>query len=254
MPPAGAQIIWHDLECGGYAADLPLWRELAERHPGPVLEIGAGTGRVTLALASRGHAVTALERDNDLHAALRSRARGLEVQCVHADARLFDCDRRRHGLCVVPMQTVQLFGDRDGRARFLRCARAALRPGGLLACALFADVEPFDCEPGQQGPAPESAVVGGLLYESAPIRVAVHRRGLAIARERRILEMVRAPHGDGGAPGRLVHRERSVVELARVTPRMLRREASAAGFRPESDREVPPTEDHAGSSVVVLRA
>ncbi len=22
-------VIWHDLECGSYAADLPLWRELA---------------------------------------------------------------------------------------------------------------------------------------------------------------------------------------------------------------------------------
>ena len=26
---AGVTVIWHDLECGGYVADLPLWRELA---------------------------------------------------------------------------------------------------------------------------------------------------------------------------------------------------------------------------------
>jgi hypothetical protein len=24
-----SSVIWHDLECGSYAADLPLWRELA---------------------------------------------------------------------------------------------------------------------------------------------------------------------------------------------------------------------------------
>ena len=30
-------IIWHDVECGGYDADLQLWRELAGAAPGPVL-------------------------------------------------------------------------------------------------------------------------------------------------------------------------------------------------------------------------
>ena len=27
---ADERVIWHDVECGGYGADLPLWRELAE--------------------------------------------------------------------------------------------------------------------------------------------------------------------------------------------------------------------------------
>src|SRR5205814_439242 len=36
--------------------------------------VGAGTGRVSLALAPRGHAITALERDPELAAALRERA------------------------------------------------------------------------------------------------------------------------------------------------------------------------------------
>ena len=29
-------IMWHDVECGGYAEDLPLWRELAAAEAGPV--------------------------------------------------------------------------------------------------------------------------------------------------------------------------------------------------------------------------
>ena len=39
-------VLWHDLECGRYAQDLPLWRELASEARGPVLDLGAGSGRV----------------------------------------------------------------------------------------------------------------------------------------------------------------------------------------------------------------
>lgn len=254
VPPAGAQVVWHDLECGAYRADLPLWCELAERVPGRVLEIGAGSGRVALVLAARGHAVTALERDRDLLDALRSRAGGLDVACVRADARRFDCQGPGHALCIVPMQTVQLLGGRDGRAQFLSRAHAALRPGGLLACAILGEVEPFDRTRGEEGPAPESTVVDGLRYESVPTRVAVRRRSVVIARERHIFLAPGPTAPDRATTRRPVHREASVVELDRVSPDGLRREATAMGFRAEADRVVPPTEDHAGSSVVVLRA
>jgi hypothetical protein len=36
-------IVWHDVENGGYDADLPLWRELARQAGGPILDLGAGT-------------------------------------------------------------------------------------------------------------------------------------------------------------------------------------------------------------------
>ena len=42
--PEPELVVWHDLECGGYDADLPLWRELAADADGPVLDLGAGTG------------------------------------------------------------------------------------------------------------------------------------------------------------------------------------------------------------------
>ena len=55
--------VWHDVECGGYRADLEFWRELAE---GAILDVGAGTGRIALRLAEEGHDVTALDLDGDL--------------------------------------------------------------------------------------------------------------------------------------------------------------------------------------------
>ena len=251
-----SEVIWHDLECGCYRADLPLWRELAAQHPGPVLEIGAGSGRVALDLARAGHAVTALERERVLLEALRSREGGERVRAVCADACRFRLEQREYALCVVPMQTIQLLGGAAGRSAFLRRARAVLRRGALLVCAILARVEPFACADGEIGPAPETAVIDGLLYESRPRRVALGRRSVVIERERRILAASEQPRWDAraGAGGRLRLRERSVIELDRLARRTLEQEALAAGLRPEPAREVPATEDHAGSTVVMLRA
>ena len=66
---ASAHVVWHDVECGRYDADLTLWIELAREAGGPVLDVGAGTGRVALPLARAGHEVTALDRDAELLAA-----------------------------------------------------------------------------------------------------------------------------------------------------------------------------------------
>ncbi len=76
---ADAETIWHDVECGAYAADLPLWEELAAAADGEVLDLGCGTGRVALHLARRGRRVIAVDREADFLAALRERAAGLPV-------------------------------------------------------------------------------------------------------------------------------------------------------------------------------
>jgi SAM-dependent methyltransferase len=247
-------VIWHDLECGSYRADLPLWRELAAENPGPVLEIGAGSGRVALDLARAGHAVTALERERVLLEAVRSREGGEGVRAVGADARRFRLPQREYALCVVPMQTIQLLGGGAGRSAFLRRAHAVLRPGGLLACAILARVEPFDCADEEIGPAPETAVIDGLLYASQPTRVALGRRSIVIERERRILAATEPSRRVDREEERVRVRERSVIELDRLARRALEREARAAGLRPAPARYVAPTEDHAGSTVVMLRA
>jgi len=255
-PPTPPEVVWHDIECGGYHADLALWHELAERAGEPVLDIGAGSGRVALELARAGHAVTALDSSAPLLAALAERARGLPIETVRADARSFSLARDDYALCIVPMQTIQLLGGRSARVGFLRRARAHLRPGATLACAILGELEPFDCSGGGVGPAAERASVDGSLYLSRALRVAETSRGVVIERERRILsEHEPAPawpfERAGDAAG---EPQRDLVELDLVTVAMLGGEGAEAGLRQQPARVLAATDEHVASSVVMFRA
>jgi SAM-dependent methyltransferase len=242
-----AVVAWHDIECGGYRADLELWRELADAAASPagsapLLDVGAGTGRVTLDLARRGHDVTAVDLDENLLAALRDRAAGLGVHTVCADARTLELARRDYALCLVPMQTLQLLGGPQGRAAFLRAARGHLRPGALLCCALVTAAEPFDIASLGSAPAADSARIDGRLFVSLPSRVSVGRQRITIERERTVV------------PASDTEPEHNRVILDRIGAATLRREARAAGLSAAGTVEIPATDEHVGSTVVMLRA
>lgn len=233
-------VLWHDLECGAYAEDLPLWRELAEPVGGRILDVGAGCGRVALDLAARGHEVVALDRDAELLAALRERAGGASVETVAADARDFALGRR-FGLILLPMQTIQLLGGAAGRARFLACARAHLERGGLLAAALADALEGFD-EEHLSPPLPDLRDVDGVVYASRPLAVRDEGAQVAIDRLREVVGV------DGGRSAEL-----DVVRLDRLDSAMLAREAAEHGFAALPPRAVPATDVYVGSTVVLLR-
>jgi SAM-dependent methyltransferase len=238
------QVLWHDLECGGYAADLPLWRELAHEAGGPpglLLDVGCGTGRVALDLARAGYEVVGLDRDPVLLAALRERSAGLALATEQADA----CDfalRRRFALILAPMQTVQLLGGAQRRAAFLRCAFAHLRPGGLLACAIADALEGFDAQH-TEPPLPDLLERDGWVYASQPVAVRPGEEGTTIERIRQTV----SPDGARTAEG-------DAVVLDRLDGDALEAEGVALGLLPAGRRFVEMTEDHVGSEIVLWRA
>jgi SAM-dependent methyltransferase len=234
--------IWHDVECGRYDADFGLWRELAAQADGPILDVGAGTGRVSLDLARHGHEVVALDLEPALLAVLteRAQAEGLRIETVAADARSFDLARRDFAIVMAPMQTVQLLRP-AGRLGFLRSARAHVAPRGLVAIALADALECFDAEHVLL-PLPDRLIVDSTLYSSQPVALRDHGQTVAIERIREILT----------ADGRRTASD-DVLHLDRVTVGEVEAEGRAAGLTPLPGRILPPTEEHVGTSVVMLR-
>jgi SAM-dependent methyltransferase len=238
-----AAVIWHDVECGSYTADLPVWRDLAERAGGPVLELGAGTGRVALDLAAQGHEVTALDADAELLAELAARAKrgGVAVETVIADARRLALGAARFALVIAPMQFLQVLGGREARADVLRGVAGALVPGGLFATAVAAlddAVPPDDAEP----PLPDVGERDGWVYSSLPLDVRPEPGGVAVERLRQVV----SPRG------RLTEEHHTQL-LDSLPAAQLEREAAEAGLTTEARHVIEPTPDHVGSEVIVCR-
>ncbi|MEX0993672.1 MAG: class I SAM-dependent methyltransferase [Solirubrobacterales bacterium] len=246
--PGPGSFVWHDIECGAYRADLALWRKLATRSApsgssAGVLDIGCGTGRVSLDLARRGHALTALDRDPALLAALEQRASQarIEVKTVVGDARELDLGVE-FDLVLAPMQFVQLLGGGAQRQGFLERVVRHLRPGGLFAAALM-DLgdEPIDSD--YRAPLPDTGEADGWACSSLPVAIRTRDRGRSV-----VLERLRSAVSSAGD----VLEHRDSVSLRLVPADQLERECERAGLINAVRREIGATADHVGSVVCVL--
>jgi SAM-dependent methyltransferase len=236
------RIIWHDVENGSYAVDLKLWRRLAQAAGGPILDLGAGTGRVALDLAEQGHEVTALESDPLLLDELGRRARERELSIARwsADARAFT-PIERFTLVIAPMQLVQIMGGARQRSELLERAAACLVAGGAFAAAISDLDEAVPAEDARP-PLPDIGERRGWVYSSLPLHVRREPDGVAVEWLRQVV----SPAGE-------LTEERHALKLDSLSPGELEREAEAHGLRPEGRHEVGGTESHIGSTVVVCR-
>ena len=235
-------VIWHDVENGGYDADLVLWRELAAQADGPILDLGAGTGRVALDLAAAGHDITALDSDGLLLDELARRAHesGLDVVCLNADAR-GPAPIGRFALVLAPMQFMQIMGGVAARADVLAAAAACLDPGGTFAAAI-ADLDEAVAAEDAPPPVPDVGQSDDWIYSSLPLDVRPEPGGVAVEWLRQIV-----------SPAGTLTEERHTQMLDSLTPDQLEREAAAHGLHPVARREVSQTEAYIGSTVVICR-
>lgn len=230
-------VIWHDAENGGYSADLALWEGLAGKVGGSVLDLGCGTGRVALHLARRGYATIGLDLEPELIAAMAERAQGLPLRAVVGDAQRFELDEDV-ALALGPMQLLQLLAGGEERVECLGCIASHLMPGGRTAMAI---VEKLPLAPEGPPPLPDVREVDGWVYSSLPLDAVDIGEEIVIQRLRQTV----SPAGE-------LSEEENEIRIRTLAADELEREGIEAGLVPLKRLQIPPTDLHVGSTVVVL--
>jgi SAM-dependent methyltransferase len=245
--PEIGPIVWHDLECGAYRADLPVWRVMASLaarpgRPCDVLDLGCGTGRASLDLAAQGHRVTGLDIDARFADELgrRAAARNLSADAVVGDARDLDLGRR-FDLVLAALQFLQLLRGSRERVGVLQRVRGHLRDRGMFAAALL-DLSGEATDGDYVAPLPEMREADGWVWSSqaVEIRLLDGDSALSLDRHRRAV----SPRGE-------IAESEDSVRLELVSGDELEADLVEAGITPAGRLEIPATEDHVGSIVVL---
>ncbi len=131
----------YDYEYRRRRADVAFYKEVARRRLGPqgkILELGAGSGRLTIPLARGGHDVVAVDQAPGMLARLRARTTALpksvatRIRVVDGDLRTFDVGGK-FPLIVAAFNVLEHLYTRGEVEACLARVRAHLAPGGAFA-------------------------------------------------------------------------------------------------------------------------
>ena len=236
------ELVWHEVECGDYTADLPLWEELAAQANKPIMELGCGAGRVTMHLAEKtGLLVIGLDRNRKLVEAIWERGHGTTADAEHEDVRAFESLATKFSLVIAPMQLIQLLSDSQERVACLSCSVDSMLPGARAAFAIIEEM-PDLLPPGTSAPPlPDVRQIEGWIYSSLPLEPVALPDAILLRRLRQTVD----PDGN-------MSEQLNEIELAMLSAETLEEEGRIAGLRPAGRRQIPATEAHVGSTVVLF--
>jgi SAM-dependent methyltransferase len=130
---------YYDLDFLDVHYDAELYQQLAQEADGPVLELGAGSGRIAIPLALAGHQVLGIDTDQAMLE--RGRRRWEDTRgAIEADRLSLQTgdfygfsSEPRYGLALIAVNTFLIAEDDEARLAILTTMRRSLRPGGIAA-------------------------------------------------------------------------------------------------------------------------
>ncbi len=123
-----------DLENNHFDPDGSFYLNLAQQVGGQVLELGCGTGRITIPLAAQGIDITGLDVVPEMLDLARTKAAGLPVNWVEGDVRNFHL-RKQFNLICAPGCVFEHLLARTEQEAMLNCVREHLTADGMFVIA-----------------------------------------------------------------------------------------------------------------------
>lgn len=116
---------------------MEFFCRLADKYGGPILEYGAGAGRVTIPLAKAGHEITAVDASEAMVSRLKEHLKKCDAETRNrVTVRKGDMRRLALGqkfpLVFATFNVIAHLEKFEDMGRFLRAAREHLAPGGRL--------------------------------------------------------------------------------------------------------------------------
>lgn len=119
----------YDAEYGGYQGDFNFFLSLVET--GSVLELGCGTGRLTIPLAQKGLRVVGLDASQPMLTLASKKSQDFSIEWVQGDIRNFQLNET-FDLILMAGNTFQALLSEEDQLEMLACAKKHLNPSGLF--------------------------------------------------------------------------------------------------------------------------
>lgn len=124
---------YYDLEYQNYLSDVPFLAGWAEKSTGPIIDLGCGTGRVTIHLSQQGHQLIGV----DLHEGMLGRAREKTLDAnLSIDWVLQDCTQLALNieapLIYMTGNSFQHFLTNESQNQLLKCVKTHLSNDGVF--------------------------------------------------------------------------------------------------------------------------
>jgi SAM-dependent methyltransferase len=190
----------------GRIQDVIYYRDAVREYGDPVLELGCGTGRITMALAEAGKRVTGLDlSERMLERAVQKRgALPVEVRerlhLVQGDMTQFDLGEKFR-LVIIPFRPFQHLLEIEQQMDCLECVRKHLAPGGRLILDVFqTDAERMH-DPVHMR---ESLITEYKTADGRQVRISERVAAFHRAEQRNDVEMIFSIKHKGGKQERLI--------------------------------------------------
>jgi len=126
-----------DLERGCCNEDISFFISMAREIGGPLIEVGCGTGRLSIPLARSGMEVVAVDNSAEMlsrfaeHLAREPAGVRARISLIRADMRRFALKKRFRG-AICSSNTLLLLASEEAIGEALACIRSQLAPGGKI--------------------------------------------------------------------------------------------------------------------------